>query len=218
MLEDSFRHKGLRARLVDEVRKKGITDEKVLEAIGSVPRHVFLDSSFVKYAYKDMAFPIGAGQTISQPSTVALQTSLLKVKPGDKILEVGTGSGYQAAVLCEMGVHLFSIERQPELYSKTKIALSGFKYRKLRLFLGDGYEGLPGFAPFDAIIVTAGASEVPASLLMQLKTGGIMVIPVGTSTQVMTRIIRISDQEFEKEEFGKCAFVPMLSGVAQKQL
>jgi protein-L-isoaspartate(D-aspartate) O-methyltransferase len=216
MKTDSFRHKGLRARLVEDLRKKGITDEAVLAAIGAVPRHLFLDSSFVNFAYRDTAFPIGSGQTISQPSTVALQTQLLGIRPGDKVLEVGTGSGYQAAVLCETGVSLYSIERQPDLYRRCVKLLPSLGYSKIRLSLGDGYEGLAAFAPFDAILVTAGANEIPQKLLLQLKQGGVMVIPVGDNKQVMTRIRRLSEDEFEKEEFGECAFVPMLSGVAGK--
>lgn len=215
MREDSFRHKGLRARLVQELATKGITDRQVLNAINAVPRHLFLDSSFVKFAYQDMAFPIGAGQTISQPSTVAFQSQLLQVAPGARVLEVGTGSGYQAAVLCEMGLHVFSIERQPELYKKAQTFLPLLGYNRLRMFLGDGYEGLPAFAPFDAILVTAGAAEIPRKLLLQLKIGAYMVVPVGAAKQTMTRIKRLSDDDFEQEQFGECAFVPMLSGVAR---
>lgn len=215
MKEDSFRHKGLRARLVEELTARGINNKFVLDAINAVPRHLFLDSSFVKFAYQDMAFPIGAGQTISQPSTVAFQSQLLEVKSGSRVLEVGTGSGYQAAVLCEMGLNVFSIERQPELYKKTQAFLPLLGYNRLRLFLGDGYEGLPTFAPFDAILVTAGAAQIPSKLLLQLKIGSVMVVPIGDSKQVMTRIRRLSEDDFEQEEFGECAFVPMLSGVAR---
>lgn len=215
MSNDSFRHKGLRNRLVQEVRRKGITDERVLDAIGRVPRHLFMDSSFVKLAYQDQAFPIGQGQTISQPYTVAVQTELLQIQPGDQVLEVGTGSGYQAAVLAEMGADVFSVERQKRLYEKTSNLLSSMNYKKVRLFLGDGYEGLPAFAPFDKILVTAGAEEIPSSLLVQLKTGGLMVVPVGKSDQTMTRVKRISEDDFEQENFGKFAFVPMLKGIAK---
>jgi protein-L-isoaspartate(D-aspartate) O-methyltransferase len=215
MINDTFRHKGLRSRLVDELRVKGIGNEAVLSAINAVPRHLFLDSSFVKMAYKDIAFPIGAGQTISQPSTVARQTDLLEVLSGQKVLEVGTGSGYQAAVLGEMGIDLYSIERQSELYRKCCQMLPDLGYSKIHLFLGDGYEGLPDIAPFDAILVTAGAEEIPAKLLLQLKVGGVMVVPVGNKIQIMTRIRRLSDAEFEQEEFGECAFVPMLNGISQ---
>ena len=214
-LSDSFRHKGLRHRLVREIEKKGITDKNVLEAIGRVPRHLFMDSSFVNMAYKDQAFPIGQGQTISQPYTVAVQTSLLDVKPGDRILEIGTGSGYQAAVLHEMGASVFSIERQKRLYQKTSRLLASIGYKDIRLFLGDGYEGLSAFAPFDKIIVTAAVDEVPSSLLMQLKTGGLLVVPLGERSQTMTRIKRLSDDDFEKETFGEFAFVPMLKGIAK---
>jgi protein-L-isoaspartate(D-aspartate) O-methyltransferase len=214
-LSDSFRHKGLRHRLVREIEKKGITDKNVLEAIGRVPRHLFMDSSFVNMAYKDQAFPIGQGQTISQPYTVAVQTSLLDVKPGDRILEIGTGSGYQAAVLHEMGASVFSIERQKRLYQKTSRLLAPMGYKDIRLFLGDGYEGLPAFAPFDKIIVTAAVDEVPSTLLMQLKIDGMLVVPLGERSQTMTRIKRLSDDDFEKETFGEFAFVPMLKGIAK---
>jgi protein-L-isoaspartate(D-aspartate) O-methyltransferase len=214
-LSDSFRHKGLRHRLVREIEKKGITDKNVLEAIGRVPRHLFMDSSFVNMAYKDQAFPIGQGQTISQPYTVAVQTSLLDVKPGDRILEIGTGSGYQAAVLHEMGASVFSIERQKRLYQKTSRLLASIGYKDIRLFLGDGYEGLLAFAPFDKIIVTAAVDEVPSTLLMQLKIDGMLVVPLGERSQTMTRIKRLSDDDFEKETFGEFAFVPMLKGIAK---
>lgn len=215
MINDTFRHKGLRSRLVDELRGKGVGGEAVLKAIHAVPRHLFLDSSFVKLAYKDIAFPIGAGQTISQPSTVARQTQLLEVLPGQKVLEVGTGSGYQAAVLCEMGIDLYSIERQSELYKKCCHMLPELGYSKINLFLGDGYEGLPDTAPFDAILVTAGAVEIPTKLLVQIKIGGVMVIPIGSKVQIMTRIRRLNEEDFEQEEFGECAFVPMLNGINQ---
>jgi protein-L-isoaspartate(D-aspartate) O-methyltransferase len=212
---DSFRHKGLRARLVLELQKKGITHPGVLEAIGRVPRHLFIDPSFISFAYQDKAFPIAAGQTISQPFTVAMQSQLLEVNPGDKILEVGTGSGYQAAVLVAMGAKLYSIERQKILYDKTLALLPSLGFI-LRHYWGDGYQGLPQLAPFDKIIVTAGAPYVPKELLSQLSIGGIMVIPVGENAQVMTRIRRLTDNDFEKEEFGGCAFVPMLNGVENK--
>lgn len=213
--EDSFRYKGLRQRLVNEIRKKGITDERVLEAIGKVPRHLFMDKSFVNLAYKDQAFPIGEGQTISQPYTVAVQSSLLKVRPGEKVLEIGTGSGYQAAVLSEMGARVFSVERQSLLYQKTSRLLKSIGYRNIRLFLGDGYEGLPNFAPFDKIIVTAAVKNVPAALLLQLKTEGLLVVPLGEGSQTMTRIKRLTEDDFEQETFGEFAFVPMLKGIAK---
>ncbi len=209
---DTFRHKGMRNRLVQELRQKGIVDERVLEAIGKVPRHLFLESSFIKFAYQDKAFPIGAGQTISQPYTVALQSQLLQTKAGEKVLEVGTGSGYQAAVLIEMGVKLFSIERQSELYKRSTRLLREFGYVG-RFYLGDGYEGLPAQAPFDKIIITAGAPVIPRNLLMQLKIGGIMIIPFGDKKQVLMRIVRINEDEFEQEEIEECAFVPMLNGI-----
>lgn len=212
---DSFRHKGLRNRLVEEIRKKGVSDQKVLEAIGRVPRHLFMDSSFVQMAYKDQAFPIGQGQTISQPYTVAVQSSLLEVEPDDTLLEIGTGSGYQAAVLCEMGASVFSVERQKRLYQKTSKLLPSIGYQEIRLFLGDGNDGLPAFAPFDKIIVTAGISEIPSNLLVQLKPGGLMVIPLGERSQTMTRIKRLNEDDFEQESFGEFAFVPMLKGIAK---
>lgn len=211
-IHDSLRHKGLRARLVAELSTKGIRDANVLDAIGKVPRHLFIDPSLGNMAYQDKALPIAAGQTISQPYTVAFQTQLLETRAGDKVLEVGTGSGYQAAVLAAMGVKLYSIERQKELYDKTSklLPLLGFD---IRYFLGDGYKGLPTFAPFDRIIVTAGAPFIPTDLLQQMKVGGILVIPVGDKNQVMTRVRRLTDSEFEKEELGSCAFVPMLAGI-----
>ncbi|MCG8580510.1 MAG: protein-L-isoaspartate(D-aspartate) O-methyltransferase [Bacteroidales bacterium] len=210
--KDSFRHKGLRNRLVQELMQKRIVDKHVLEAIGKVPRHLFLESSFINFAYQDKAFPIGAGQTISQPYTVALQSQLLEVEPGEKILEVGTGSGYQAAVLIEMGVKLFSIERQSELYQRSTRLLRELGYQG-RFFLGDGYEGIEAQAPFDKIIVTAGAPVIPRMLLTQLKIGGIMVIPLGDNKQVLTRITRLDEDEFEQEQIEECAFVPMLNGI-----
>lgn len=215
MLSDSFRHKGLRARMVQDLQKKGISHTGVLDAMGRVPRHLFIDPSFVSFAYQDKAFPIAAGQTISQPYTVAMQSQLLDVTSGQKVLEVGTGSGYQAAVLVAMGARLFSIERQKVLYEKSLALLPALGF-VLRQYWGDGYKGLPQFAPFDRIIVTAGAPFVPKDLLTQLTVGGIMVIPVGEKTLVMTRICRISETEFEKEEFGNCAFVPMLNGMENR--
>ena len=210
MLKDSNRHKGMRNQLVATIERKGITDKKVLEAISRIPRHLFMDSSFVDFAYQDKPFPIGADQTISQPFTVAFQTELLKVKPGDKILEIGTGSGYQAAVLIELKAQVYSIERQKELYTRVKKFLPSVGYVPKKLIYGDGYLGLPEEAPFDGIIVTAGAPEVPKALLSQLKVGGRLVIPVGDEVQVMTLFIRTSEKSFEKHEFGDFRFVPML--------
>ncbi|MDU8886902.1 protein-L-isoaspartate(D-aspartate) O-methyltransferase [Yeosuana sp. MJ-SS3] len=209
-MKDTFKHKGLRQKLVNVIKAKGIQDEKVLEAIGRVPRHLFMDSGFLDHAYQDKAFPIAADQTISQPYTVAFQTELLKVKAGDKILEIGTGSGYQAAVLCELGVKLYSIERQLELFKKTNKFLPKLGYRPKKLIFGDGYKGLEEESPFDGIIVTAGAPFVPKPLLTQLKIGGRLVIPVGDDVQVMTLFIRKGDKEFEKHEFGEFRFVPLL--------
>jgi len=210
MLKDSNRHKGMRNQLVATIERKGITDKKVLEAISKIPRHLFMDSSFVDFAYQDKPFPIGADQTISQPFTVAFQTELLKVKPGDKILEIGTGSGYQAAVLIELKAQVYSIERQKELYARVKKFLPSVGYVPKKLIYGDGYLGMPDEAPFDGIIVTAGAPEVPKALLSQLKVGGRLVIPVGDDVQVMTLFIRTSEKSFEKHEFGDFRFVPML--------
>jgi len=214
--KDSFRHKGMRNRLVQELVRKKITDQVVLQAIGNIPRHLFLESGFVNFAYQDKAFPIAAGQTISQPYTVALQSQLLEIEAGDKVLEVGTGSGYQAAVLIEMGVKLFSIERQRDLYQRSTRLLRELGYQG-RFFLGDGYEGLPSQAPFDKVIVTAGAPFIPKQLLLQLRIGGIMIIPLGDKKQVLTRIIRIDEDEFEQQEIEECAFVPMLKGVVNNK-
>lgn len=209
---DSLRHQGMRKRLVEGIRIKGIKDQRVLDAIAKVPRHLFMDSSFIQFAYKDQAFPIGAGQTISQPFTVAFQSQLLDVQPHDKVLEVGTGSGYQAAVLVEMGAMVFTIERQRELYLKVQQLLPELGYHP-KFFFGDGYKGLPTYGPFDRIIVTAGAESIPEDLLQQLRIGGVLVAPIGsTERQVMYRITRISEDEFEKEKHGKFVFVPMLKG------
>ncbi len=211
-MNDSYQHKGLRRNLVEEVRNKGIEDERVLEAIFKVPRHLFMDTGFVKYAYKDQAFPIGCGQTISQPYTVAFQTQLLDVRKHSKVLEVGTGSGYQTAVLCELGAKVYTIERQRELYIKAQSFLQSIGY-KATFFYGDGYEGKPSYGPFDRILVTAGAGEIPEKLKSQLKTGGVMVIPVGDSNcQVMTRIVRKGEDEFDFTEHGRFVFVPLVKG------
>lgn len=210
VFEDNFRHQGKRQQLVKTVARKGINDKKVLEAIGKIPRHLFMDSSFEDHAYQDKAFPIAADQTISQPYTVAFQTEKLEIKKGDKVLEIGTGSGYQTAVLCELGAKVYSIERQRELYRKTKAFLNRIGYRPKHLSFGDGYKGLPEYAPFDKVIVTAGAPYVPKDLLGQLKVGGKMVIPVGESLQTMTLFTRKSPKEFDKTEFGQFKFVPLL--------
>jgi len=209
-LKDTFKHKGLRKQLVATLVTKGITDSAVLEAIGSIPRHLFMDSSFLDHAYQDKAFPIAASQTISQPYTVAFQSELLEVKSGDKVLEIGTGSGYQTAVLCLLGAHVYSIERQLELFKKTSKFLPKIGYVAKRLIFGDGYIGLKEEAPFDSIIVTAGAPFVPKPLLSQLKIGGRLVIPVGDKDQIMTLYIRKAATEFEKHELGNFKFVPLL--------
>jgi len=211
-MEDNYLHKGLREKLVDEIRRKGIRDERVLEAIRKVPRHLFMDSGFIKFAYKDQAFPIGSGQTISQPYTVAFQTELLDVKPLDKVLEIGTGSGYQAAVLVEMGARVYTIERQKELYLKVQMQLPRMGY-KPSFFYGDGYQGLPTYGPFDRILITAAAPEIPATLIEQLKTGGKMVVPVGGSgSQVMTLVEKNGPGDFTTQEKGWFVFVPMIKG------
>ncbi|APU67128.1 MAG: protein-L-isoaspartate(D-aspartate) O-methyltransferase [Bacteroidota bacterium] len=209
-MKDTYRHQGKRQQLVRTVKKKGVSDERVLAAIGKIPRHLFMDSSFEDHAYQDKAFPIAADQTISQPFTVGFQSQLLEVKRGEKVLEIGTGSGYQTAVLCELGAKVYSIERQRELFKKTKVFLSKIGYRPKYLSFGDGYKGLPEYAPFDKIIVTAGAPFVPKDLLSQLKVGGRLVIPVGSEVQTMTLFIRKSPKEFDKTEFGAFRFVPLL--------
>jgi protein-L-isoaspartate(D-aspartate) O-methyltransferase len=217
-LEDNYRHKGLRKQLVDTLRAKGISDEAVLAAIGEVPRHVFLDSSFVELAYQDQAFPIGSGQTISQPHTVAFQTQLLQVEKGMKVLEIGTGSGYQACVLAAMGAKVFSIERQRNLYFKTKETLEQLPFR-VKTFLSDGFEGLPTYAPFDRVIITAGAPDIPKTLIAQMKTNAIMVIPMDNPDgdgQTMLRITKLEDGSLKKEEFGGFKFVPMLKEIGNE--
>ncbi len=209
-MTDSFKHKGLRNQLVETIKSKGISDLNVLNAIGNVPRHLFMDSSFIDHAYQDKAFPISADQTISQPYTVAFQTELLEIKKGDKVLEVGTGSGYQAAVLCELGANVYSIERQAELYKKAINFLPSINYYPKKIVYGDGYKGLEEEAPFDSIIVTAGAPFVPEALLNQLKIGGRLVIPVGEDVQLMMLYIKISEEKFDIKEFGQFQFVPLL--------
>ena len=208
----SFKHKGLRQRLVDGIRNKGITNENLLNAMMEVPRHFFMAKGFEERAYQDNAFPIAANQTISQPYTVAVQTSLLDIQKGEKVLEIGTGSGYQAAILLELGVNLFTIERQRELYKSSQILLLQLGYFPFCYF-GDGYKGLPTYAPFNKILITAGAPEVPQELLKQLKIGGILVAPIGSGgSQDMLKVTKISETEFKEESFGKFIFVPMLKG------
>jgi protein-L-isoaspartate(D-aspartate) O-methyltransferase len=209
-LKDTAKHQGLRNQLVKLLQEKGIVDKNVLNAINKIPRHLFLNSSFEDYAYQDKAFPIGAGQTISQPYTVALQSQLLEIKKDHKILEIGTGSGYQTAVLCLMGAKVFSVERQNELFKQTSALLPKLGIRPKHLSFGDGYKGLPNHAPFDSIIVTAGAPTIPKPLMAQLKIGGRLVIPVGDKNQIMTMLIRKNETQFEKHEFGDFKFVPLL--------
>lgn len=211
--EDSYKQRGLRRQLVDSIRQKGITDENVLAAINNIPRHYFLDTAFEGIAYEDRAFPIGEGQTISQPYTVAYQSQLLELKPFEKVLEIGTGSAYQACVLAELKVNVFTIERQKKLFDLVKQFPFKSKYPTIRFFYGDGYEGLPTYAPFDKILVTAAAPQIPEKLLQQLKVGGKMVIPVGgQEVQRMLRITKISETEYDQEMFDNFSFVPMLAG------
>lgn len=209
-MKDNTRHQGKRRLLVQVLKDKGITNALVLKAIGKIPRHFFMDSSFEDHAYQDKAFPIAADQTISQPYTVAFQSELMNIEKGHTVLEIGTGSGYQTAVLCELGAKVFSIERQQELFKKTKLFLSKLGYRPRFLSFGDGYKGLPEYAPFDSIIVTAGAPYVPKLLLAQLKIGGRLVIPVGDDPQIMHLYVRTGETTFEKKEFGEFRFVPLL--------
>lgn len=209
-MQDSLKHQGMRKKLTEVVASKGIVDPRVLDAINSVPRHLFMDSGFVDHAYQDKAFPIAANQTISQPYTVAFQTELLQLKKGDKVLEIGTGSGYQTAILLHLKAKVYTIERQLTLFKKTQLFFEKMGYRPKRFVFGDGYKGIPEDAPYDAIVVTAGAPEVPKALLEQLKRGGRLVIPLGVRDQLMTRITRISDKEFKKETFGTFRFVPLL--------
>ena len=214
--EDNYRHKGMRQQLVKQLRASGFTDERVLAAINEVPRHVFLDSSFVEFAYSDQPFSIGSGQTISQPSTVAMQTQLLNVSSSMKVLEVGTGSGYQACVLAAMGAKVFSVERQRNLYFRTKEILEQLPYR-VKTFLGDGYEGLDSYKYYDRVIITAGAPFIPPKIVEQMKLGGIMVIPMDNPDgdgQTMLRITK-TDNGLVREEFGNFKFVPMLTGTAK---
>jgi protein-L-isoaspartate(D-aspartate) O-methyltransferase len=209
-LKDTAKHQGLRNQLVKLLQDKGIVDKNVLKAISTIPRHLFLNSSFEDYAYQDKAFPIGAGQTISQPFTVAFQTQLLEIKKGDKILEIGTGSGYQTAVLYLMGAKVYSVERQNELFKQTSALLPKLGIRPKHLSFGDGYKGLANHAPFDSIIVTAGAPTIPKPLMAQLKIGGKLIIPVGDENQIMIKLIRKNETQFEKHEYGDFKFVPLL--------
>jgi protein-L-isoaspartate(D-aspartate) O-methyltransferase len=213
---DSYRHQGLRKLLVQNIRQKGISDLQVLAAMESVPRHFFFDSTFLEYAYEDKPFPIGAGQTISQPFTVAFQSELLQIKKGDKVLEIGTGSGYQACILAALGAKVFTIERQKTLFDRTSKFLPVAGYPTIKTFFGDGYKGLPAFAPFDKVIVTAAAPYVPDALLAQLRPGGILVIPVGANDiQTMTTFTKKEDDTFDKKEYGAFRFVPMLENKAK---
>lgn len=209
-MKDTPKHQGLRNQLTTVLEKKEIYDKDVLAAIKKIPRHLFMDSSFEDHAYQDKAFPIAADQTISQPYTVAFQSQILTIKSGDKVLEIGTGSGYQTAVLLELGAEVYTIERQHELFKKTSLFLPKIGYKPKKFIFGDGYQGYKEKAPYDKIIVTAGAPFVPKTLMSQLKVGGMLLIPVGDKTQVMTQFIRKSLKEFEKHELGNFAFVPML--------
>jgi protein-L-isoaspartate(D-aspartate) O-methyltransferase len=212
---DNFRHKGLRKKLIDSIRSKGVKNEDVLEAMGRVPRHLFMDSSFVNFSYTDKAFPIAAGQTISQPYTVAFQTELLEVKKHLKVLEIGTGSGYQTAVLLELGSRVYTIERQRQLFLDAQKTLGPLNYKPI-FFYGDGYEGLPSYQPFDRILITAAAPEIPQTLLDQLAVGGILVVPEGDKFgQKMVRVVRESEDHFQRSEHGHFSFVPLLRGKNQ---
>jgi len=209
-VKDTFTHKGMRKKLVETLIAKGIKDTCVLDAINTVPRHLFMDSGFEGHAYVDKPFPIAADQTISQPYTVARQTELLEVKKGKKVLEIGTGSGYQAAILLEMGIKVYTIERQNELFKKVNLFLPKLGYRPKKIIFGDGYKGFPESAPYDGIVVTAGAPDVPKALLAQLKIGGRLVIPIGVNVQIMTVFTRTSKNKFKKNEYGEYRFVPLL--------
>ncbi len=213
-MKDTYKHKGLRKKLVEEIRRKGIKDERILEAINKIPRHFFLDSSFESFAYQDKPFPIGSGQTISQPYTVAYQTELLEIEPKDKVLEIGTGSGYQACILLEMGARVYTIERYRSLYNKTKKFLEKIGYAP-KMFYGDGYKGVPTYSPFDKILITAAAPNIPKALFDQLKVGGIMVLPLGDSdSQIMKKIIKKADGTYNEQSCGYFRFVPLLSNKA----
>ena len=209
-MEDTNKNKGLRKQLINILSEKGINDKNVLNALNNIPRQWFMESGLKTYAYTDKAYPIGEGQTISQPYTVAYQTQLLKTKAGDKVLEIGTGSGYQTSVLIELGCKVFTIERQRLLFKKAELLFKKIKWKPKKIVFGDGYKGLKINAPYDAIIVTAGSPELPNNLMLQLKIGGRLVIPIGTKEQTMTRYVRVSDKEYSKETFGIFRFVPLL--------
>ncbi|ALO16171.1 protein-L-isoaspartate(D-aspartate) O-methyltransferase [Salinivirga cyanobacteriivorans] len=212
-MEDTYRHKGMRNQLVKQIAHKGISDEKVLEAVRAVPRHFFFDSAFTEHAYDDKPFPIGSGQTISQPFTVAFQTQLLEVQPGDKILEIGTGSGYQAAILAAMRARVYTIERHRDLYKKSQQIIDKMGFKRIQFFLGDGYEGKEAYSPYDKIIITCGAPFMPEKVLDQLKPGGYIVAPIGEgSIQEMQRWEKQKDGEFVKSSYGNFSFVPMIKG------
>lgn len=217
LISDSFEAKGRRSKLIDEIRRKGISDENVLEAMNRVPRHVFMDPAFLGHAYQDKAFPISSGQTISQPFTVAFQTELLKAGQDSKILEIGTGSGYQAAILIELGARVYTIERQRELYRKARKMLLSLGY-EAHHFFGDGYAGKPAYAPYNGILLTAAVREIPAALMAQLAIGGRLVAPVGGAAgQVMMLVIRTGENNYETSSHGYFSFVPMLPGVVNNR-
>lgn len=212
-MKDTYRHKGLRKKLIQTLHEKGIRDKRILQAFNLVPRHLFLDKAFEEWAYTDKAFPIGNKQTISQPFTVAYQTDLLELKQRDKVLEIGTGSGFQAAILATLGVRIFTVERQELLYKKTSELLKKLGFKNIRTFLKDGMGGLPEFAPFDKIIVTAAASDIPTALLSQLKIGGILIIPIGKDRQQMCKIIKESERQYKRIYLDYFKFVPLLKGL-----
>lgn len=219
ILKDTYRHKGLRRKLIASIREKGIRDERILSVMGALPRHFFLDKAFEELAYEDKAFPIGKEQTISQPYTVAYQTELLNVKKRDKVLEVGTGSAYQAVVLAMLGARVHTLERQEFLFHNAKKMIDKLKVNNIRVYLRDGFKGLPELAPFDKILVTAGATDVPENLIHQLKIGGVLVIPVGPRTaQTMMRLTKVSDKKVEVEKLDKFRFVPFLKGLNKKRV
>ena len=209
-MRDTSKHQGLRNQLARVLEQKGVHDQKVLNAVRKIPRHLFIDSSFEDHAYQDKAFPIAAEQTISQPYTVAFQSQTLQIKPEDKVLEIGTGSGYQTTVLIELGCKVFTIERQRLLFKKAELLFKKLKWKPKKIVFGDGCKGLKISAPYDGIIVTAGSPELPNDLMLQLKIGGRLVIPIGNKEQTMTRYVRVSDKEYSKETFGSFRFVPLL--------